>query len=89
MSGKLIYLNNQHLNAYQYIHIRACFYTWGKARGVPDGQNYGWGRLRKRTETIISLGYILGHYNQKGGVNGIDMRLNAGYSARVVKSKRK
>jgi hypothetical protein len=28
--------NNQHFNAYQYIHIRACFFTWGKARGVPD-----------------------------------------------------
>jgi hypothetical protein len=34
--------NNQHLNAYQYIPIRACFFTWGKRRGVPDGQNYGW-----------------------------------------------
>ena len=34
--------NNQHFNAYDkyqytlYIHIRACFFTWGKARGVPD-----------------------------------------------------
>jgi len=30
------WLNNQHFNAYQYIHIRACFFTWGKAQGVPD-----------------------------------------------------
>jgi len=28
--------NNQHFNAYQYIHIRACFFTWGKVQGVPD-----------------------------------------------------
>jgi hypothetical protein len=31
--------NNQHFNAYQYIYIRACFFTWGKARGVPDGDH--------------------------------------------------
>ena len=31
--------NNHHFNAYQYIHIRACFFTWGKARGVPDDIN--------------------------------------------------
>jgi hypothetical protein len=33
------------------IHIRACFFTWGKARGVPNG---GWATVREYEANSIA-----------------------------------